>query len=475
MDKFEQIIKQAIEGYEAPFDPQAWENVSNELGDSFEQMMKDSTSAYEAPYNPAAWDAVSSQLGPAYSAWKWIGGSAAAVALIAGISFFIDTSEQDNNLPTNHTSTEVIVHNSDSNLQLDEDYSDDNSSHEAIDNNEANDIIHPIDPDLNDHSIQLIENDGNNDQIAHNQSNNESADQHQNNVEVNVTDPNDANDQSDNNEQHSNNANEINDQTADQIKVTANFRMSADEVCVNDKCTFNANDNHPSIQYVWSFGDGTYSNEANPTHAYKKAGEYTVKLVIKKTRTHEVLASNTEMIVVNELPQAVFTTSQLNEGIPTITFQNKSFDSQVVLWNVKGLKQSTNEDFEYTFRKKGDYQVSLVTRNDYGCTNKATQVISIENDYNLLAPTAFTPDGDGRNDNFIPAALPYLNVPFTMTIMDKNGKLVYTTQNAFEPWDGRFTEDNTLAPAGSSYIWRVVLTNSNGEQEYYEGWVLVDR
>jgi len=30
----------------------------------------------------------------------------------------------------------------------------------------------------------------------------------------------------------------------------------------------------------WSFGDGNYSNEQNPTHTYKKAGTYTVNLTV---------------------------------------------------------------------------------------------------------------------------------------------------------------------------------------------------
>ena len=32
------------------------------------------------------------------------------------------------------------------------------------------------------------------------------------------------------------------------------------------------------VEYFWDFGDGTISTEANPTHSYKKAGDYTVKL-----------------------------------------------------------------------------------------------------------------------------------------------------------------------------------------------------
>ena len=67
------------------------------------------------------------------------------------------------------------------------------------------------------------------------------------------------------------------------------------------------------------------------------------------------------------------------------------------------------------------------------------------------------------------------DVQFTMNIMDKTGEIVYTTQNANEPWDGIIVTDNTPAPAGSAYVWRVVLTNKNGEKELYEGQIIVIR
>ncbi|MBC7081289.1 MAG: PKD domain-containing protein [Thermoplasmatales archaeon] len=35
------------------------------------------------------------------------------------------------------------------------------------------------------------------------------------------------------------------------------------------------------ISYIWNFGDGTFSYEKNPTHAYEKPGEYEVTLIVK--------------------------------------------------------------------------------------------------------------------------------------------------------------------------------------------------
>ncbi len=42
------------------------------------------------------------------------------------------------------------------------------------------------------------------------------------------------------------------------------------------------------IEYFWDFGDGEISTEANPTHSYKKAGDYTVKLRVEFINSNSI-------------------------------------------------------------------------------------------------------------------------------------------------------------------------------------------
>lgn len=74
MDKFSKILKDAVEGYEAPFDPQAWESMSSQLGnelDPFESSMKDAVDKFPAPAaDPMIWSAISSQLGNTLSPFE---------------------------------------------------------------------------------------------------------------------------------------------------------------------------------------------------------------------------------------------------------------------------------------------------------------------------------------------------------------------------------------------------------------------
>ena len=119
--------------------------------------------------------------------------------------------------------------------------------------------------------------------------------------------------------------------------------------------------------------------------------------------------------------------------------------------------------------------VSLHAENDQGCENTLQKTVSIEDDYNLLAPTAFSPNGDNLNETFIPSALKIMDgVEFNMTVYNEGANLVYQTSNVNIPWDGSNQIDNTEVPDGA-YIWVVNLKNKNGIMETYKGQVLVVR
>jgi len=42
MDKFDEILKNAVEGYNAPYNPNVWDNVSSQLNSPLDQAIKDS-------------------------------------------------------------------------------------------------------------------------------------------------------------------------------------------------------------------------------------------------------------------------------------------------------------------------------------------------------------------------------------------------------------------------------------------------
>src|SRR3990172_899991 len=65
--------------------------------------------------------------------------------------------------------------------------------------------------------------------------------------------------------------------------LTSEFVASANEVKTGDEIKFTdwSTGGTPPYSYEWNFGDGVPSDVKNPTHAYQKAGSYTVSLKIR--------------------------------------------------------------------------------------------------------------------------------------------------------------------------------------------------
>ena len=67
------------------------------------------------------------------------------------------------------------------------------------------------------------------------------------------------------------------------LPPTVDFSYTPGEVFVNDVVSFNEASNDQDgqvVAWLWQFGDGSNSTEANLTHAYSSAGTYTVSLTV---------------------------------------------------------------------------------------------------------------------------------------------------------------------------------------------------
>ena len=122
----------------------------------------------------------------------------------------------------------------------------------------------------------------------------------------------------------------------------ASFTYSLNQLDVNfTNTSINAN------IYNWSFGDGMYSNVANPIHSYSAAGDYVVTLIATNScgsdtisQTIHVEASgieNVEMAMVNLYPNPV-------KDVLTIEFDN-AVKSEIAIYTLDGrfvLKNTFN-------------------------------------------------------------------------------------------------------------------------------------
>jgi gliding motility-associated-like protein len=151
-------------------------------------------------------------------------------------------------------------------------------------------------------------------------------------------------------------------------KVVAAFTAPAD-ACVNTGVAFSNTSSPSPTTSSWSFGDGTFSTDANPVKVYASPGTYTVKLV---NGTGGCSDSTTKIIVVKPRPSAQFTTAQSPASciIPaTVSFSSTSAGIASYLWNFGdgGTAVVANPSHQYT--AYGSYDVSLIVVGTNGCSD----------------------------------------------------------------------------------------------------------
>ncbi len=88
----------------------------------------------------------------------------------------------------------------------------------------------------------------------------------------------------------------------------------------------------------------------------------------------------------------------------------------------------------------------------------------------LNIPSAFTPNGDGRNDCF---GLRTANLvsPFQFEVYNRWGQKVFETFNTSICWDGTF---KGTAQPGDAYVWQVRVKGECGDT-YKKGTVVLIR
>ncbi len=162
--------------------------------------------------------------------------------------------------------------------------------------------------------------------------------------------------------------------------------------------------------------------------------------------------------------------SFFEENIP-IQFINTSTAADAYFWDLD-IETSTLENPEAVYPEGGFYNILLVATNtQYGCVDSATLQIKVQPEFFFYVPNAFTPNGDGLNDQF--------SVEFTgdlqqyeMLIFNRWGEAFFQTNDPNGFWDG--TYNGSPSPIGV-YVYKINLTNHRGEYKEYIGHVTIVR
>jgi len=421
-DLFEEHIKKAVENYEAPFNTDSWKKIENRI-----------------PGNSAF---------GLSSVKNWVIGSVAIAAVATGFWFFTKFSAEVIEQDGNQTIERIIEPGSLNKSELTEEP---NESHNNSNTKEiilvgkqeikTGDNVNPLSSSGNDVDIE-----------------NENSTRLDENVGfeptgINTIDPlntNDAEEASEN--------------------LVVNWIISTDELCQGEEIVVSINNVNEPVEIIWDFGDGKTSTEPKVSHSYDSPGVYTIKLKANSLISGDKIYREKKYIEVRSNPQVDFRIEE-NENmamLPEVNFSNTTKYANHIEWIFADVKTSNENSINKLYRYKGRYQIGLIVSNQFGCKDTVFKELVIENDYNLLAPKAFTPNEDGMNDFFIPKALAFLGSKFTMQVISNNGRVVFETKNVESPWNGKDINSGALLKNGP-YAWTVKLEDGS----VYSGTVLL--
>ncbi|HRI20686.1 MAG TPA: gliding motility-associated C-terminal domain-containing protein, partial [Panacibacter sp.] len=115
------------------------------------------------------------------------------------------------------------------------------------------------------------------------------------------------------------------------------------------------------------------------------------------------------------------------------------------------------------------YTVTAQTPDD--CRASDNIAITVYRDADIYVPTAFTPNGDGRNDveKAFPAGIKIFKY---FTIFNRYGETVFTTSDASVGWDGIYKGQRQ---ASGTFVWKAEGVDYNGRTIFKKGTVVLIR
>lgn len=221
------------------------------------------------------------------------------------------------------------------------------------------------------------------------------------------------------------------------------------------------------MTFLWQFGDGSSSTDSLPDKTYSDPGIYDVSLTV--TTSAGCIASVTDVQpgVVQVWPQphamAVALPQVTSILFPDVEFTDHSSDAAAWDYLIEGMHYFM-PTITHSFTEAGWQTAYLTVTSENGCTD-TTSIRVFIGDHLFYAPTAFTPDGDDRNEVWKPSVLGARE--YSLDIFDRWGHAVFSTTDPSQGWDGK----NGLPGVYSYKAW---LTEYGPlEKEYNGSFVLI--
>ncbi|MBK9759503.1 MAG: gliding motility-associated C-terminal domain-containing protein [Flavobacteriales bacterium] len=224
------------------------------------------------------------------------------------------------------------------------------------------------------------------------------------------------------------------------------------------------NNSENSSSWFWNFGDNTSTSEEDPAHVYDLPGIYDISLIAYGAGGCTDTLIVPGAVLINPTPVAYYTWDTLLSLDNALQFNNLSQDAVSWEWDFGDGSNTTAPDPLHVFPNGpgNEYLVCLVAINEFNCPDTICRVVNAPSDPLIWVPNAFTPNGDGTNEQFLPVPSGYSTCEYAFYVFDRWGERIFTATEPGIAWDGTL---NGVDCKQDVYVWRVVFKNCTNPAE----------
>jgi len=206
--------------------------------------------------------------------------------------------------------------------------------------------------------------------------------------------------------------------------------MTPDTICLGKQAVVGVavTGGKPGYNYVWNNG---LTNGPGPYSVSPGVPTYYVCSVTDGCNT---TITDSMQVFTAPVPVAGFVaTPKTILGGQFVSFVNTSTGATSYVWNIGDGSSSTDANPYYQYNIPGNYIVTLIASNRFGCTDTASDTVYVTG--GIYVPNVFTPNGDGINDVFHITAGGMQT--YYIEIFNRWGERVFEADSPEIDWTGR--------------------------------------
>ena len=271
------------------------------------------------------------------------------------------------------------------------------------------------------------------------------------------------------------------EEAIDSINVMVNFTPEVlltpndSSGCLPFTMPFKIQTNIEGATFEFDFdGDGEVDytgleNEVNYT--FTKAGIFKAKAYVISPDSCKTRTVAETFVIVNEVPAIEFTVKDLENlslGNNQAKFTTNYEHGNYFKWDfgdgdsIQGYEddyiyenENTTHKYEmpyHMYQDTGWFNVSVELKARSGCSANYSLPIYVQPSWQFIAPNAFTPNGDGINETFIPLGYGWQFDQYNFTIWNRWGEMLFQSSSENEPWDGTYLGRDAQM---DTYVWQI--------------------